>query len=296
MTTKATSLPLRALCLSLMLGVLSAKPAAAATEVKAIYVVQVKPQHEKGEALGKFDLNRARKCIIKRLRALEVKDIETSILDKDKIAIKVPPKTDPLSMESVLRPALFELRLVDMKETRKARIGEGKYEAPLGKIGMTLEPFAADIKEAKAKGEKAKSEIIVVTDPALADPDFSGKYFKAATAVNRPEGWCVEVEVDKKGASILGPLTEANTGRRVAMILDDEILCAPTIVSRFTDRFLVAGEFKEETARGLAVALMHTHNYEIKLIKAPKAKASSGSSKTDSRNSRPEKAGAASKP
>jgi preprotein translocase subunit SecD len=65
----------------------------------------------------------------------------------------------------------------------------------------------------------------------------------------------VEFQFNPEGGTLFGEVTEANKGKRLAIILDNNVYSAPSIRSRITTRGMIEGQFTSEEAADLAVIL-----------------------------------------
>jgi len=66
----------------------------------------------------------------------------------------------------------------------------------------------------------------------------------------------ISVELDETGGRRLGELTETHLDLPMAILVDDRVLSAPTIVTKVTTRFQISGSFDIEEAGRLAQAMM----------------------------------------
>ncbi len=67
--------------------------------------------------------------------------------------------------------------------------------------------------------------------------------YQTADQLGRP---AIGFEMDPAGAARMGELTGANTGYRMAVLLDDEVYTAPNLNARITSRGIIEGEFSME--------------------------------------------------
>lgn len=68
-------------------------------------------------------------------------------------------------------------------------------------------------------------------------------------------GYAIELELTEAGAQRMGDFTEANIGRKLAIVLDGNILSAPTIQGRVTSPILITGLFTQSEAETLATQI-----------------------------------------
>lgn len=67
--------------------------------------------------------------------------------------------------------------------------------------------------------------------------------YQTADSLGRP---AIGFEMDPAGAARMGDLTGANTGYRMAVLLDDEVYTAPNLNARITNRGIIEGDFSME--------------------------------------------------
>ena len=85
--------------------------------------------------------------------------------------------------------------------------------------------------------------------------DMSGKNVAKARYVYGDKGDSISVAFTGEGAKIMGPLTNANQGQPLAIILDDVILSSPVIQEPFSTGCSITGSFTQAEALALASAL-----------------------------------------
>lgn len=71
----------------------------------------------------------------------------------------------------------------------------------------------------------------------------------------RRQRWIVEFTWKSEGARVFSELTEANKGKQLAIILDDEVYSAPVIQERIGARGQITGRFSSKQAADLSVIL-----------------------------------------
>jgi SecD/SecF fusion protein len=70
--------------------------------------------------------------------------------------------------------------------------------------------------------------------------------FQGADTFGRP---AIDFRMDPLGASKLGVLTDANKGKKMSVLLDDEVYTSPTLQSRISDSGQISGNFSEAELR-----------------------------------------------
>ena len=87
-------------------------------------------------------------------------------------------------------------------------------------------------------------------------PDITGDYLEDARVGFDPQQRpLVNFRFNPDGGEIFGKLTEANIGKPLAIVLDDNVYSAPTVNSRITTRGQITGRFSSQEAADLAVVL-----------------------------------------
>ena len=91
------------------------------------------------------------------------------------------------------------------------------------------------------------------------DPDLTGSGLQQAYArvdESSPQGnYMILFQFNTDSGSRMGQVTEANRGKPLAIVIDDQVESAPTIQDRITTRGQITGGFSREEAVDLAIAL-----------------------------------------
>lgn len=103
------------------------------------------------------------------------------------------------------------------------------------------------------KSSDAKGQPILLKKRA----ELTGAYLTEARVqfdqqTNEP---IVAIKFDRKGARIFERLTEANVGKRLAIVLDNEVYSAPVIRQKIAGDAIISGQFTDESAKDLALVL-----------------------------------------
>jgi preprotein translocase subunit SecD len=91
----------------------------------------------------------------------------------------------------------------------------------------------------------------------------TGDMISKATAVLRTasgtsggeSGWVVSFQLTSKGSDTFGAVTKELLGKQLAIVLDQQVLSAPTIQSQITGSGEITGNFTEQRAKDLATSL-----------------------------------------
>jgi len=81
------------------------------------------------------------------------------------------------------------------------------------------------------------------------DPDRPWQVARARQGADEVGKPAIAFEMDTVGASLLGALTEKHVGKKMAIVLDDEVYTAPTLRSRISRSGLISGDFSGEELR-----------------------------------------------
>ena len=108
-------------------------------------------------------------------------------------------------------------------------------------------------------GPRGQLEVLIIT---MGEP-VTGQYLRNATATYDQTGRpCVTFAFDSRGSQLFGALTTANLPdsvqgfkRHLAIILDGQLITAPSINSAIYDRGEITGNFKQEDTTRLAAVL-----------------------------------------
>lgn len=153
--------------------------------------------------------------------------------------------------------AVLEFSILHPQSSELApRVANGAEVVP----GYEALPFKTDAEEENPLPINLRRHGLVKIKP-----DMSGKYISSANYVFGQEGPSVSVSFTSDGAKIMGPLTQANLKRPMAIIMDGEILSAPVIQAVLTDGCLISGSFTPEEAQALASALENPLENPIKI-------------------------------
>lgn len=131
-----------------------------------------------------------------------------------------------------------------------AQIEAGEAERP---TGYRIQ----EIEEEDPETGKIEIEKILVR----IRPEMTGKNLVSATPVFGQQGWQIDFALNREGAKQFGQITErmrpqdGQPGQRLAIVLDGEVISAPTIQSQITDRGQITGNFSQEEAQDLATSL-----------------------------------------
>jgi len=165
------------------------------------------------------------------------------------ILVQFPGIDDPEKVKGIIgKPALLELKLVQ---------GTGSFptrEAALQQFGGVLPSNLEILESSKADSSGAKSYYVVNKVAGV-----SGRDLKTA-GVSRDENGrpAVSFDLNAAGAEKFGRLTEENIHKLLAIVLDGQVVSAPSINSRISDRGQITGGgagFSQDEAHDLVLVL-----------------------------------------
>jgi len=180
----------------------------------------------------------ARQTIERRVNELGV--AEPSIAQQgaagDQILVQLPGVTDVEHAKEIIRSTgLLELKIVEMgpAANREDLMQNGQVPE-----GMDIVPGAAD--------STGGGTVYYMVRKAAA---VSGRDLtNARPSVDQNNLPAVSFMLSGEGARKFGAVTEANIGRRLAIILDNRVTSAPTIQSRITDNGQITGVTPDEVS------------------------------------------------
>ena len=163
----------------------------------------------------------------------------------NRILVQLPGVDDPQRAKALLgKTALLEFKLVDDKVDPEA---VAKGAVPEG--DELLYQRRVD-KETK---QERKIPFVVQKKVFLTGSDLTTARVSIDQNTSEPY---VSVEFNTAGAKAFGDLTEANVGRRLAIVLDGNVHSAPQIRERIpSGRAQITGGFTSEDATDLAIVL-----------------------------------------
>lgn len=157
----------------------------------------------------------------------------------DQILVQLPGVSDVNRAKEIIRlTAMLELKLVE----------QGPFptrEAALQAYNNNLPPDLEIIPgRDEGQGSAAPTTVFFVVKrvAAVAGPDLRSAQ-QSLDEYNQP---AVSFTLKQDAAVRFGQLTESNLGRRLAIVLDDRVMSAPTIQGRITDNGQITGITREE--------------------------------------------------
>ncbi|HAL71622.1 MAG TPA: protein translocase subunit SecD, partial [Verrucomicrobiales bacterium] len=210
------------------------------------FVVRLEPgKSDDGTAkpVTQSSVQQAIAILEKRLNSEGNKDLTMQPQGEDRILIQMPGvKAEEFAdvRQKIQQVAFLEFRIVK----------------PQNAPGQPRTPGTEDLKYKAQKDDQGKELPDRGTETVGNRADMEGKYVKEAFATFDAEGWKVILNFDSTGAKLFDEVAAVNRGRQLAIIVDKEIISAPTLqTDHFGGTAVISGRFKEQEARTLASLL-----------------------------------------
>ncbi|HYL69309.1 MAG TPA: protein translocase subunit SecD [Candidatus Limnocylindria bacterium] len=204
--------------------------------------------------LRKNTMDQALETITRRINALGLTEPTIAFTGRgeNEILVQLPGEGDPTRAKSVIQAGgQLELKRVADDQSYPSEI------AALGAHGGVLPPGTEIVpgKGDSTPGNPAPAQVFYILDRA---PIVTGQDLRSATtspSTNYPGQYQVDFKLSTSAAARFGPFTEANIGRRMAIVLDHRVYTAPTINGKIEDSGMIEGSFTQESAQDLALVL-----------------------------------------
>lgn len=187
-------------------------------------------------------MNSAIEVVRRRIDELGTREPTIIRQGAERIVVQVPGLQDPDELKELLgKTAKLEFKLVDnLADPNETAAGRAR-------LGSEIFPFAED--EGFGEANLAVRRLGGIKGDRLTGAQQSFDPENASQAV-------VNIQFDGEGGAIFAKLSTENTGRRFAIILDGEIISAPT----FNEPILggsaqISGNFSVDSANQLAIQL-----------------------------------------
>lgn len=178
-------------------------------------------------------LNSVRDTIERRVNSFGVSEPLVQVQGSDQIVVELPGVKD-------VNEAIRQIGETPMMEFRTQGDPNAQPKPVVGKDGkVTIDPLSG-------------------WEPT----GLSGKQLKKATAdISQGKSLTssqivVKLLFDDEGTKLFGDLTQANIGKQIAIVLDGQIISAPTVQSAITNgEAIISGNFNADEAKQLATRL-----------------------------------------
>ncbi len=224
--------------------------APAAGEVNG-YLLTMKPSVVAD--LRRDTMDQSLETITRRINALGLTEPTIAFTGRgdNEILVQLPGEGDPTRAKSVIQAGgQLELRRVADDQTYPSEA------AALAAHGGVLPPGTEIVPGKSENQAPGQSQLVYyLLDRA---PIVTGQDLRGATPTpssNNPGQYQVNFQLSTAAAARFGPFTEANIGRRMAIVLDHQVYTAPVINGRIEDSGVIEGNFSQESAQDLALVL-----------------------------------------
>ena len=210
------------------------------------FVVQLKPgMDDKGvvKPVSEVARQQAMAILEKRLSPSGEKDLSLTPAGEDRIIIQMPGvKPEEVSdvRSKIQQVAHLEFRIANDNSAAELERIKTSGGVAIGYVEMPMRD--------QEKGEKS----LLVRNRT----DLDGKYVASAHPSYDAEGWKVYLNFNSEGAELFDKVAAQNKFKRMAIIIDGQIISAPTLqTDHFGGTAVISGQFKEAEVRTLASVL-----------------------------------------
>ena len=201
------------------------------------------------------DLSETANNVSRRVNALGLTEATVQVQGRDRILVELPGVRDPeQAIATIQQTALLEF--VDFGGL------SGQVSNFVGRKIVTSEQVELQRNSTSEEGDDPFADRLAHPVTGLPfETVMSGAGLQAASSVLAPaQGsgapqWLINFEIKPEFQDIFGNFTASRIGEPMAIVLDGEVLSAPTIQARLTDGGVISGQFTEEDATTLALQL-----------------------------------------
>src|SRR5579875_829404 len=199
-------------------------------------------------------MSQALETITRRINALGLTEPQiafTGPSGQNEILVQLPGEGDPTRAKSVIQ-AGGQLELKLLADDQAYPSEAAALAAHNGVLPPDTEILPGNPEGASTPGQ---SQVYYLVDRA---PIVTGQDLRGATpqpSTTNPGQYEVDFQLSTAAAARFGPFTEANIGKRLAIVLDNKVYKAPTINGRIDDRGQITGNFSQQSAQDLALVL-----------------------------------------
>ena len=198
-------------------------------------------------------LTRTIEVLRKRVDASGVAEPIIQPVGESRILIQLPGLSEAQREDArtrIQKAAFLEFRIVH---------SDGGADDGLVKPGYEL----MQEKQKTENGVPASAPVWVKKKSEMTGEHISRAQVSRHPLTNEPE---ILFELDEKGAEMFGRITQENLQKRLAIVLDGELISAPTIQSQIRSRGQITGSYTLEEARQLASALENPLKTPVKIV------------------------------
>ncbi len=200
--------------------------------------IVVKPSEPAITAKISSSIDSAIEVVRRRVDALGTTEPSIQRQGEDRILLQVPGFDDPDKLKAVVKQAaVLSFHLV-VRPANAEEAADGLTEP-----GTTIFPSK----------DQYSSHYILEDEPLITGADLANARQEISPQTSRP---VVSFRLNSRGAVRFGDVTAANVGRPFAIVLDGEVISAPTIQEAITGGSgQISGNFTVSTADDLAILL-----------------------------------------
>jgi len=194
--------------------------------------------------------------VSRRVNALGLTEATIQVQGRDRILVELPGVRDPeQAIATIQQTALLEF--VDF-----GGLGAQRENYEGRKIVTTEQVEMQNNSTAEDTGDDPLADRLAHPVTGLPfETVMTGAGLQAASAVLAPaQGtgapqWLINFEIKPEYQEIFGSFTASRINEPMAIVLDGEVLSAPTIQAQLSDGGVISGQFTEEEANTLALQL-----------------------------------------
>ncbi len=209
------------------------------------------------------ELSETANSVDRRVNALGLSEATVQVQGDSRILVELPGVTDPeQAIATIQQTALLEF--VDFGGLA-GRGGEyvGRQILTSQQAEINQQRLVTAAEQGEEAAARAEAEIAALEADRLRNPVdgqpfqtvMTGAGLQAAVAEFDGRNWLIRFDLTSEGGEIFGPFTGARIGEPLAIVLDGEVLSAPTIEARLDTGGVITGQFSEEEAKQLALQL-----------------------------------------
>ncbi|MES2595386.1 MAG: protein translocase subunit SecD [Verrucomicrobiota bacterium] len=243
------------------------------------FVVRLKPSADKDgvtHSVTADEVQQAIKILEKRLNPESTKDLSMQPQGSDRILIQMPgvkPEEFADVRTKIQQVAKLEFRVVHQDSRSKIAEIDG---------GGLTEPGWVKMSYKKQTDEQGKVLPDRGAELVRGRPDMEGDGVSNAFATMDAEGWKVYLDLNTEGAKQFDAIAAVNKGRQLAIIVDNEIISAPTLqTDHFGGTAVISGNFNRESSVQLATLLKNPLKNPMQIESENAVSASYGQSSID---------------
>jgi preprotein translocase subunit SecD len=200
-------------------------------------------------------MEQALETITRRINALGLTEPTIAFTGRsdDEILVQLPGEGDPSRAKAVIS-AGGQLQLTLLADPQPYPSQAEALAAHSGVLpaGTTIMPGRNETPTGQP-GAGQTVYYVVQRSPVVTGQDLQGATPQQSTQA--PGQYVVEFVLSQAAATRFGPFTEANVGKNLAIILDNQVYSAPVINNRIDDKGEIEGNFTQDSAQDLALVL-----------------------------------------